>query len=60
MHGPSQNTEQQCRHQLPTVSSGTLGPVAVLRWSQGAQSPKSCPAPKFFQSNLGLTFPPHV
>ena len=40
---------------------GTSGPVAVLRWGQGAQAPPNlAQAPlNFFQGNLGLTFP-HV
>jgi len=37
-----------------------LDSVAVLRWGHGHRPPKSCPVPpKFFQGNLGLTFP-HV
>jgi len=30
-------------------------PVAVLLGASGAQAPKSCSAPQFFQGNLGLT-----
>ena len=35
------------------------GPVAVLRWGQGAQAPQILPRSplNFFQGNLGLTFP---